>query len=185
MKHLWIGIMFIFVGAPLLNAIDTPESSPKAEESAQPQVAMNNEALQKLIQSVDPDLKGQLGMWEFEVEGIQLMCMTDEKADRMRIMIPVAKLEDVSKEQLAECMEANFDRALDARYCVNHGVLWGAFIHPLSSLTPRDFFSAVSQVISIRETFGDSYSSGFFQFQGSEDAQEKEAEREMEETPTS
>jgi len=129
---------------------------------------MNNKRLGRLINKVDPDAKGENGAWRFFLNEMELICFTDESADRMRIMTAVAPLSEVTEAQLAECMKANFDRALDARYCVNHEILWSAFIHPLGSLTDELFDSAVSQVGSASETFGKEYSSGTLFFGGGE-----------------
>ena len=40
------------------------------------------------------------------------------------------------------------------------GVIFAAFLHPISSLTPVQIESAVSQVISLVKTFGTTFSSG-------------------------
>jgi len=95
------------------------------------------------------------------------------------------EVEKATEEQILECMKANFDRALDARYCINQGVVWSAFIHPLGSLTPDLFFSAVSQVGTARATFGTDYSSGHLLFRGGEKSQEEEKKAEDREKPLS
>lgn len=64
---------------------------------------------------------------------------------------------------------ANFDRALDARYCVYKGALWAAFIHPLAELSEAYFESGVEQVVTLAETFGTTYNSGAFIFGGGEE----------------
>jgi len=127
---------------------------------------MKNKELGKIISKMGTNVEGQAGYWTFEFEGVFMVCVTDERADRMRIMTPIASIEDISPEQLTECMEANFDRALDARYCMDAENLWGAFIHPLKDLSGRLVFSALHQVAGVRHSFGTSYSSGIFQFGG-------------------
>lgn len=92
-----------------------------------------------------------------------LVVMTDERADRMRIMIPIRPFDPKNVEDLQLALialHANYDRALDARYAVQDGVLWSAFIHPLESLTPSDFASGLRQVRGLRENTGSTYSSG-------------------------
>lgn len=91
-----------------------------------------------------------------------LFVMTDERADRMRVMVPIRpfdpqRVEDLQLGLIA--LHANYDRALDARYAVNEGVLWSVFIHPLGSLTPADLANALGQVQKLRENTGTSYSS--------------------------
>ncbi len=162
-----------------------PESEPEAPQAPSEdekeytfeeilELPMSNLVLHALILSLDPEPKGLPGMWEFNYEGSKLICMTDEAANRMRILTPIRELAEVSDEELRECMEANFDRALDARYCINHGILWGAFIHPLSTLSATEFYSAVQQVVGVKENFGSSYSSGGMIFRGGEERQEEE-----------
>ncbi|NJL83304.1 MAG: hypothetical protein HC890_10765, partial [Chloroflexaceae bacterium] len=53
---------------------------------------------------------------------------------------------------------------LDARYAVSNGVVFAAFVHPLSTLDERDFLSALRQVSQLVRNFGTSYSSGALSF---------------------
>lgn len=82
----------------------------------------------------------------------------------MRVMTPIVALDEMSQEQILSCLSANFDRALDARYCLNNETLWGAFIHPLGSLTAELFHSACFQVSEVAHNFGDSYTSSGLSF---------------------
>lgn len=125
---------------------------------------MNNERLGRLIDQIGTDVKGQLGFWQFCFAAVGLICITDEAHNRMRVMTPIATLDDLESDQILACMNANFDRALDARYCINSGSLWGAFIHPLGSLTDELFHSACSQVSEVAINFGGTYSSGGLSF---------------------
>ncbi len=131
---------------------------------------MDNRRLDQLIRETGEAVEGDLGYWRFEVNGVMLYCVADEPHDRMRIMAPVAPMEEVHEDQLRACMEANFDRALDARYCVNEDTLWTAFIHPLKPLTTDQFLSAVRQVAKAVQNFGTSYSSGELIFGGCPDS---------------
>ena len=165
---------------------DTAEPEPSLEEKLAEipreylRIPMTLEGLDQLIRSVDPEAQNAGGVWKFtartpaEGSEIEMVVMTDTQADRMRILTQVAEIEDVTAEQLAECLKANYDRALDARYCVNQGALWSAFIHPLRDLTPELFFSAVSQVYNTRQSFGTDYSSGGIIFKHSEKYREDE-----------
>ena len=83
-----------------------------------------------------------------------LLVMTDERANRMRVMMPIRKFDPQRMEDLQLALivlHANYDRALDARYAIQEGVLWSAFIHPLGSLTPDDLESALRQVQTLRK----------------------------------
>ena len=122
--------------------------------------SMSNTRIDKILRVVSKDVEGQLGLWKFTYWDVQMMCVTDESHDRMRVMSARVAVKDVSRDELMTCMEANFDRALDARYCVYQGKLWCAFIHPLRSLTDQQFQSALNQVAGIHQSFGHTYSSG-------------------------
>jgi len=125
---------------------------------------MNNDRLGELIAQIGSDVEGQPGFWQFNFGQARLVCITDETHDRMRVMTPIAPVDELPPKEILECMNANFDRALDARYCINNGTLWGAFIHPLGCLTSTLFHSACSQVSEVAINFGSSYTSGGLSF---------------------
>ena len=96
------------------------------------------------------------------MDGVMLV-MTDENANRMRIMMPIQSFDPRNEDDLKTALialHANYDRALDARYAVSDGVLWSAFIHPLRSLTEEDLSGAIQQVRTLRKTTGTTYTSG-------------------------
>ena len=128
------------------------------------QPEMNNTRLDQIIRTIGDDVQGELGYWQFLVSDVRLLCVTDEAHNRMRVMTPIASIEEVPESTLLQCMNANFDRALDARYCVSNDMIWGAFIHPLGSLTAPLFQSACHQVTEISRTFGTTFSSGGLSF---------------------
>jgi hypothetical protein len=84
----------------------------------------------------------------------------------MRAMVPIASVEGLGKEDLLRLMQANFDAALDARYAVAHGRLWGVFIHPLSPLEKDQFLSGLVQVLTVAKTYGTGYTGGAAIFGG-------------------
>ena len=127
---------------------------------------MNNERLGVLIAQIGSNIDGQTGFWQFDFGEVRLICITDETHDRMRVMTPIASVEELSSEHMLASMTANFDRALDARYCVNNDTLWGAFIHPLSCLSAAHFRSGCQQVAEVANNFGTSFSSGVLRFGG-------------------
>ena len=100
---------------------------------------------------------------------MMIVVLTDERADRMRLMMPIRKfstdnLQDLQLALIA--LHANFDRALDARYAIQGGVLWSVFIHPLESLTEGDLENAVKQVRTLRKNTGTTYTSSELLFGG-------------------
>ena len=121
---------------------------------------MNNQGLDDIIRRTCNITAGGLGHWKFEINDVGFMCMTDEHYNRMRIISPIIKVDDIGAQEMRECMEANFHTALDARYAVSDGVLWAAFIHPLRELTEAQVMDAISQVHSCAKSFGSTYSSG-------------------------
>ena len=128
---------------------------------------MNNQRLRELIRkTTDAILEDQLGFWKFELEEMLVLVITDETHNRMRIISPVLELDSMPDEQWKVLMSANFDRALDARYCVNGEMLWSAFIHPLTQLQSSQFLDALQQVITLAKNYGTSYSSSDLEFNG-------------------
>ena len=110
-----------------------------------------------------------------------LMVITDENANRMRIMMPIQPFDPEKAEDLQTALialHANYDRALDARYAISDGFLWSAFIHPLGSLTEEDLDSALRQVQTLRKNTGTTYSSGALIFGGGQGQAEEAPEEE-------
>jgi len=127
---------------------------------------MDNARMHDLLQRIDPDLQGQLGSWAIAFDTVSAQIITDENADRMRVIVPIAKVEDIEEGELLRLMQANFDSTLDARYSVANGVVWSAFIHPLSPLSDEEFISGLAQAMTAATTFGSTYSSGALIFRG-------------------
>ena len=127
---------------------------------------MNNERMHDLLERIDPELQGQLGSWAIIFDSTRAQIITDENADRMRVIVPIIKVEDIEEGELLRLMQANFDSALDARYSVANGVVWSAFIHPLSPLSDEEFVSGLAQAMTAATTFGSTYSSGALIFRG-------------------
>ena len=130
---------------------------------------MNNEKLNAIIYTLSDDIEGANGQWQFIIDSTLFICLTDELHNRMRIISPIEKMENVSDQSLVRCMEANFHTALDVRYSISDGVLWSAFIHPLKELTKEQVISGLSQVYSCVKTFGTTYSSGALSFPTSDE----------------
>ncbi len=116
-------------------------------------------ALDRFIHEYTDEVEGGNGRWAFVIEGVSVMVMADQAADRMRIMTPVASVADFEDGEYERLMEANYDRALDARYAINAGVLWSAFIHPMSSLTHEQFDDGLNQAVRLSTNFGTTYTS--------------------------
>lgn len=128
---------------------------------------MSNERLKVLIEKTASEiLENQLGFWKFKIGEALVFVITDESHNRMRIMSPIVDIASISQDEWLVLMSANFDRALDARFCVNDNVLWSAFIHPLQELEPQQFLNALDQVITLAGNYGTTYSSTDIVFGG-------------------
>jgi hypothetical protein len=163
----------------IATAITTEKKAAPEAKSAPPQAEdgqMNNARLRMLIDKVGEDVTGRSGFWQFKLEGYSVLVMTDENADRMRIISPITRASALSETELMRITQANFDSALDARYAVARDTLWSAFLHPLRSLTDTEFLSGLGQVVNLVATYGKSYSSGALVFGGG-DSEELNRER--------
>jgi len=153
------------------------ENEEPAEQLPQPRAQqtdpMDNARLQHLLERLDAEVKGQEGRWQINYNEVPLYVVTDEQADRMRIMTPIIDADTVSQSLLYRLLQANFDAALDARYAIAQDKVWSTFIHPLSTLTDREFFSGLAQTLVARNTFGTSFSSGALTFGGGDSQEEQ------------
>jgi len=120
---------------------------------------MNNRKLDELIRQITSDVRGQLGNWQFLIEKREILVITDERHNRMRIMSPVTSQDELNEAELARLLEANFDSALDAKYALRDQTLWSAFTHPLAELTEEQFLDCVAQVANLANNFRTSYAS--------------------------
>jgi len=127
---------------------------------------MNTKALGALIKKETKNHSGVEGNWTFEQDGVRMTLVTDSNADRMRIVAPILDVDKLDRKDLLTLLEANFDRALDAKYTVYNGAVWSAYVHPLSPLTRAEFVSASKQVAALVNTYGTSYSSTGLVFGG-------------------
>jgi len=128
--------------------------------------AMTNLRLNQLILNVADMVKGQLGMWQLQFKARDIIILTDEAHNRMRIMTPVIEEEKLQAGELRTILAANFDRALDARYALDRGFLWSVYIHPLAELRDGQFLDALEQVKVLADNFGSSYASTDIMFGG-------------------
>ena len=163
---------------------ETPSAaSPKNETESRPLTElggeMNNGRLHAIISLLDDKASGEAGYWQLTLEGVPLQVITDEAADRMRIIAPIMNTDDLTKDELFRLMQANFDSALDARYAIAQGILWATFIHPLSTLNDNDFLMGLGQTANIVISYGSTYSSGVLVFRGgdSDELQQQLLER--------
>lgn len=142
------------------------EAAPLAPTDIEPERRAAIERIAEVIEALDPDAQRQANNWQFAIDEVQILVVTDPANDRMRILTPVSLAEALPEEGLMRLLQANFDTALDARYAVAQELVWGTFIHPLESLTTREFASGVLQTKSLADTFGTTFSSGLLSYGG-------------------
>lgn len=146
--------------ATALSAQDAP---PSAEN---PPAKMTMKGLAGIILALDPEASLRGNAIEFTILDVPVVVVADPRADRMRAMVPIRSTEDMDAKELMRLMQANLDSALDARYAVAKGKLWGVYILPLSPLQPQQFVSGLAQTVGVAMTYGKSYSGGASVFGG-------------------
>ncbi len=150
-------------------AQDTPQpEAPKGEPAPEikADAPMTLERLVRIVLAIDPNAIVRGSAMELTIEDIPIIVITDPVANRMRAMVPIRSSNGLKAEDLMRLMQANFDSALDARYAVARGRLWGVFIHPLSELERDQFLSALIQTVNVARTYGSTYSGGAMTFGG-------------------
>jgi hypothetical protein len=162
--------------APPAEAVPTPETAPEEEflldeppaapVEASPEILVVLGQMDEVIKALDSKATRTGNSWQFTLKERVMLVVTDTTAGRMRIITPIALIADLPDGAMARLMQANFDTALDARYAVAQDLVWGAFLHPLDTLTQRDFASGILQTHSIGETFGTTFSSGAITYGG-------------------
>ncbi|MFD2561969.1 hypothetical protein [Aquimarina rubra] len=120
---------------------------------------MNNDTLGEIITKKADTLGGIPGNWQFVYKETAMLCITDAKNNRMRIIAPIMESSNLDKDLLLDSMTANFHSALDVKYAISNGILWSAYVHPLKELSTEQVESAISQVYLAAKTFGTTFSS--------------------------
>ena len=159
-----------------------PAVAPDAEEQ-NPEGLDALARMAEVIDALDPDAQRNGNNWQLTVEETSLLVVTDITNDRMRILTAIVMADALPPEALLRLLQADFDSALDARYAIAQDLVWGTFIHPLSSLTTREFASGLLQTKSLADTFGTTFSSGILTYGGGDSSAiiEKQLEELLEE----
>lgn len=161
MARLLLTLALVLCGTfSLAQQDETPAPDPLTEPP------MTLERLANIILNIDEEAQLRGSAIEFTIQDIPVIVVADPRADRMRAMVPIRSSDGLDPEELMRLMQANFDSALDARYAVARGRLWGVFIHPLSPLEQDQFLSALAQTVNVARTYGQTYSGGAQVFGG-------------------
>jgi hypothetical protein len=107
-------------------------------------------------------LEGKPEQGHFFYTGMQMFLVIDSKTDRLRLMTPLARLDELRRDPdfaevmlLQKMLKANYLATGEARICLNRNILWTVFSHPLDTLAERDLLNAIEQLANVaRKTRG-------------------------------
>lgn len=133
---------------------------------------MTVEKLEEIITQQADSVQKNNNSWNFVYKDRMLICVADKNANRMRIISPIAKREQLNEELILNALVANFHTALDVKYAISDEILWSVFIHPLKELSQHQIEDAISQVYLANVTFGTLYSSTNLTFPGNKKKKE-------------
>ena len=163
-----LAVALMFAPHPVVAQSAAPDTM--SETPARPgpfEGTMTLDLMGKIITRLDAEAKQpRRGTWQFKIEGRPVVIVTDLRADRMRIMVPVARAADLSNDDLLRIAQANFDTALDSRYAIAQNILWSVYLHPLQELHKNQFITAIGQTVNLAITYGETYSSGALSYGG-------------------
>lgn len=154
-----------------------PTDSPRAE-SDRPVTTVpardespvtDNDVLQDYLDAIFDEVEGGDGQWVLVFDDVEMTLLSDEMSNRVRVITPIVEAEGLEPQELRVLLEANFDRALDAKYAIWRDIVWGVYLHPLQELSRDQLISALRQVATLRHTYGTTYSSMGLQFGGEEE----------------
>lgn len=115
--------------------------------------------LGKLLDRLLDEKEGSEGFWHGQRDGVTVYVVADEEHDRMRIMSPIGEMRKADAGFLSILLQANFDRALDAKYALRKREVWSVFMHPMSTLVPDDLGTFIDQVARLVRNTGTTYAS--------------------------
>lgn len=133
-----------------------------AAQDAEPDMTIPRMA--EIVRALDAEAQFTPNGFQLTIDDVPVLIVTDPIANRMRAMVPIRLADGMTAEELERILQANFDTALDARYALANGRLWGVFIHPLRELKRDQFISGLAQTVNIANTYGTLYTGGAVQF---------------------
>lgn len=139
-----------------------PQSSQVSREGS-----MTLDQIRGIVKRLDENAKEpSIGTFGFVINDFKVAIFSATQVNRMRVMVRIRSAEGITKEELLRIAQANLDSALDARYAIGQGILWATYIHPLSSLHPKQFIEAIGSTVNLAANYGTTYSSGQLFFGG-------------------
>ena len=133
-------------------------------QAAEPHMTLPRMA--EIVLALDPEAEATGGGFLLTIDDVPVLIITDTAANRMRAMVPIRAAEGMTANEIQRVMQANFDSALDARYAIAQGRLWGVFLHPFMELEREQLISGLAQTVNVAKTYGTLYTSGAGQFGG-------------------
>ncbi len=127
---------------------------------------MTADKLNKIIIEEADSVTRKNNTWQFQYHNLWVYIIVDTEHNRMRIISPIVKVEDLEKEELIAALRANYHSALDIKYAISDEVMWAIFTHPLKELSGKQVKDAVKQIFWGVATFGTTYSSTDLVFPG-------------------
>ncbi len=131
-------------------------------QDAEPHMTLDR--MGQIVEALDPQVSVSDAAFSFTIDDIPVLIVTDVRANRMRAMVPIRSADTMTAEELQRVMQANFDSALDARYAIAQGRLWGVYLHPFKELERDQLISGIAQTVNVAKTYGALYTSGAAQF---------------------
>ena len=140
----------------------TLTATPLLAQEAEPHMTLDRMA--EIVLVLDDEANITPNGFEFVIDDVPVLIVADVRANRMRAMVPISSVDGMTPEEMERVLQANFDSALDARYAIAMGRLWGVFIHPLRELERDQLISGIAQTVNVAQTYGGLYTSGAAQF---------------------
>lgn len=161
----WVAALLIMIPLCLTPAYSQQNDSAKSgDQPIEPPMSL--ERLEDILLALSPATQVDGSRFLLVIEDVQLFVFTDVLSDRMRVMTPIRPHQEITSAEMTRMMQANFDSALDARYALAQGMLWGVYIHPLAPLQKNQLISGIGQVVNLARTYGTVYSGGELTFEG-------------------
>lgn len=128
--------------------------------------AMDELGMERILREQASKMEGEGGTWLLYYRERLLFVLCDAPRNRVRIFTPITETKNVSAKEMAKMLEANFQSALDAKYSIYEDFVASVFTHPLAELTERQLIDALAQVVTLANTFGQTYSISDLPFGG-------------------
>jgi len=152
--------LFLLIPFLLVSGSNIDETKIEQTDIQITATAMQQSKMEQIVKAMAQEAEGSEGVVQFKHRDVKMYLISDVKHNRMRIIAPIVEYSKLERKHIDAAFEANFHKALDARYAVSEGVMYAAYIHSMKELTQAQIESAVSQVANLALSFGGDYSSG-------------------------